>query len=193
MSFAKHIDNVSMKISRITGTFTILRTIVPTNILLKLYFALVYPHLTNHVVVWGSSPPSQLKKLLVRINTLLRTILGVTWVNGRPLLHNSELYKQLRLMNFNSIYKLNLFKLLRQLLDGKLPEFWEMLLGNYIIPHTYNTRGVGFRHPNISCEIERRALSFQLIMMIEELPSGILEISPKASIKQMKKNLLAVQ
>ena len=113
MSFAKHIDNVSLKISRITGTFTILRTIVPANILLKLYFALVYPHLTNHVV-WGSSPPSQLKKLLVRINTLLRTILGITWVNGRPLLHNSELYKQLRLMNFNSIYKLNIFKLFRQ-------------------------------------------------------------------------------
>ena len=108
-------------------------------------------------------------------------------MNGRPLLHNSELYKQLGLMNFSSIYKLNLFKLHRQLLDGKLPEFWELLLGNYVIPHNYNTRGIGFRHPDISCEIERRALSFQLIMMIEELPSGILEVSSKASISQMKK------
>ena len=129
----------------------------------------------------------------MRINNLLRTILGVTWVNDSPLLHDSELYKQMRLMNFSSIYKLNLFKLLRQFLDGKFPEFWEMLLGNYVIPHTYNTRGVGFRHPNISCEIERRALSFQLIMMIEELPPGILEVNSKASINQMKKTLLALQ
>ena len=158
MSFSKHINNVSLKVSRMTGTFTSLRSIMPRNILIKLYYALVYPHLTGHVVVWGSAPPSHLKQLTVRINTLLRTILGVTWENGRPLTSNNDLYKQLGLLKFNSIFKLNLYKLLRLLLDGELPEFWELLLVNYVTPHTYNTRGIRFRHPNIVCEVERRAL-----------------------------------
>ena len=107
MSYCKHIDNVSLKVSRMPGTFTCLRTFVPRSILLKLFHALVYPHLTNHVVVWGSSPPSHLIKLTVRINNLLRTILGVAWANGRPLMHNKVLYRQLGLLNFDSIFKFN--------------------------------------------------------------------------------------
>ena len=193
MSFSKHISNVSLKISRMTGTFTCLRTLMPRNILIKLYYALVYPHLSGHVIVWGSSPPSHLKQLIVRINTLLRTILGVAWENGRPLISNNELYKRLGLLKFSSIFKLNLYKLLQLLLDGDLPEFWELLLMSYVTPHAYNTRGIRFRHPNIVCEVERRALSYQLIMMLEELPPNILEVGLKASMKKFKKSLLIGQ
>ena len=42
---------------------------------------------------------------------------------------------------------------------------------NYVTQHEYNTRGVRFRHPNIVCEFERRALSYQLILMLDNLPS----------------------
>lgn len=193
MTFCNHINNVSLRISRMTGTFTCLRAIMPRNILIKLYYALVYPHLSGHIVIWGSSPPSHLKQLTVRLNTLLRTILGVEWVNGRPQTGNNELYSQLGLLKLNSIYKLNLFKLLRLLLDGELPEFWELLLASHLTPHAYNTRGIRFRHPNIVCEVERRALSYQLILMLEELSPSMLEISFKASIKQFKKSLLTGQ
>ena len=190
MSFSRHISNVSLKVSRITGTFTCLRAFMPKNILIKLYYALVYPHLSGHVVVWGSSPPSHLKQLVTRVNALLRTILGVEWENGRPLTSTSELYKQLGLLNLNGIFKFNLYKLLRLLLDGELPEFWELLLARYLTRHSYNTRNIQFRHPNLVCEVERRALSYQLIVMLEELPSGTLEGSLKTSLKHFKQSLL---
>ena len=153
---SKHIDNISLNVSRMTGTFTCLRMVVPRNVLMKLYYALIYPHLTNHVVVWGSAPPSHLKTLTVRINNLLRIILGITWENGRPSRSNSELYKELSVLRLENIFKFNLCKLLRLLLDGRLPEFWELLLGDHIAPHAYNTRQIRFKHPNISCEVERR-------------------------------------
>ena len=95
LNYSKHINNVSLKISRITGTFTSLRTFLPKNILIKLYYALVFPHLSNHVIVWGSAPPSHLKVLTVRVNNILRTILGVTWENNRPTVSNNELYMNL--------------------------------------------------------------------------------------------------
>ena len=108
LNFSKHIDNVSLKVSQITGTFTCLRTIVPRNILIKLYYALVFPHLSGHVIIWGSSPPSHLKNLTVRVNNLLRTILGVTWDNGRPSMGTDEMYRELGILKLNNIYKLNL-------------------------------------------------------------------------------------
>ena len=193
MSFAKHIDNISLKVSQITGTFTCLRTIVPKNILIKLYYALVFPHLSGHIIVWGSAPSSHLKCLTVRVYNLLRTALGVTWDNGRPSMGTDEMYRQLGLLKLNSIYKLNLYKLLRLLLDGQLPEFWELLMAKYLTSHAYNTRQIRFRHPNVRSEVERRALSYQLILMLEELPSDILEMSFKSSIKHFKRELLASQ
>ena len=193
LNYSKHIDTVSLKVSRMTGTFTCLKSFVPRNILIKLYYALVFPHLNNHVVIWGSAPPSHLRSLTVRINNLLRTILGVRWENGRPLMSNSELYKELNLLNLNSIFKINLYRLLRFLLDGKLPEFWQLLLANHETTHSYNTRNLRFRRPSIVCEIERRALSYQLIKMLDELPPDILEMNFETSLKQFKKYLLAGQ
>ena len=160
---------------------------------MKLYYALVFPHLSNHIIVWGSSPPSHLKSLIVRVNSLLRTISGVTWENYRPTVNNNELYKSLKLLKLSSIFKLHLYKMLRLLLDGELPEFWQLLMANYVSPHMYNTRGIRFRHPDIVCEVERRALSYQLILMLEDLPADILEIPYLASIKRFKKTLLAIQ
>ena len=163
------------------------------NILIKLYYALVYPHLSGHVVIWGSAPPSHLKCLTVRLNNLLRTVLGVTWENGRPSMSTKEMYKELGLLRLQNIFKLNLYKLLRLLMDGKLPDFWEILLARHTTPHAYNTRGLGFRHPNITCEVERRALSYQLIKLLEELPPNLLEINFRSSIKHFKRLLLTDQ
>ena len=193
LNYSNHINNISLKISRITGTFTCLRTIVPRNILMKLYYALVFPHLSNNITVWGSAPNSHLKPLIVRVNNILRIILGVTWENHRPTLSNNELYRHLNILNLGNLYKLNLYKLLRLLLDGALPEFWQLLLARYTTPHAYNTRGIRFRHPNITSEVERRALSYQLILLLEELPANILDRNPKASAKLFKRNLLESQ
>ena len=126
LNYSKHIINTALTISRITGTFSGLRQIVPKEILIKLYYALVYPHLCNHIAVWGSAPPSHLKILVVRTNNILRTILGVLWENNRPVLSNDELYRKLNLLKLNNIFRLNFYKLLRLLLDRELPEFWQL-------------------------------------------------------------------
>ena len=145
--------------------------------------------MSNHIVVWGAAPTSQLKNLTVRINNMLRMILGVVKINGRPTISNKELFKQLELLNLTSIYKYNLFKLLKLLLDGKLPAFWNLLMAQYVAPHTYNTRQIRLRHPALVCEVERRALSHQLILLHEKVPRNILECNYATALKQFKKFL----
>ena len=119
--------------------------------------------------------------------------MGVTWENGRPSMSNNDLYKRMNVLRLENIFKFNLFKLLRLLLDGKLADFWEILLADYVAPHSYNTRQIRFRHPDISTEVERRALSYQLIIMLEELPPNILEVDFNTSIRKFKKILLSMQ
>lgn len=190
LNFSAHINKVALNISRITGSFTNLRSILPIKILIQLYYALAFPHIQNHIVVWGAAPASHLKFLSIRINNMLRVIQGVTRVNGRPTMSNDDLYKQLGLLNLTSVFKYNLFKFLRLLIDGKLPEFWNMLMSEHIPSHSYSTRQLGFRHPALVCEIERRALSHQLILLYESVPRNVLEMNFKPSLRIFKKSLM---
>ena len=103
------------------------------------------------------------------------------------------MYRKLNLLKLNNIVRLNLYKLLRLLLDGELPEFWQLLLANYVTQHEYNTRRVGFRHSNIVCELERRALSYQLILMLDNLLSYFLETNFKISLRHFERALLEEQ
>ena len=161
--FSKHINNISLNVSRITGSLGSIQNFVPGCILLKLFYSLALPYLTNHIVVWGAAPASHLSNLNVRVNNLLRLILGVKWVNGRPTLGNRHLYKILGILNVNSLFKFNLFKFLKLLLEGKAPEFFEMLLQPHLRSHSYETRRGMFQHPNLTYEDERRDLGHQLI------------------------------
>ena len=151
------------------------------------------PHIFSHIVVWGAAPDYQLKTLFVSINNMLRTILGVNRINGRPTISNDDLYKQLGLLKLSSIHKYELFKFLKLMLDGKLPEFWNILMAEYITPHTYNTRQIRLRHPALVCEVERRALPHQLIVLYEDIPSNLLEENYSTAVKHYKKLLLDCQ
>ena len=193
LSFSKHINKISLNISRITGSFINLRTFMPLQILMRLYYALVFPHLNNYIIIWGSSPQSHLSPLIVRINNLLRTILGIPRVNGRPIMSVKELYEQLCLLKLENIFKYNMYKFLRQLLDGELPEIAATLLGDHIATHTYDMRQVRYRHPALTSEIERRAVPHQLIILFENIPRDILEMSRTKSLTAYKRHLLSQQ
>ena len=166
---------------------------MPIQLLVKLYYALAFPHIQSYIVIWGAAPASHLKILTVRINNLLRVIQGVATVNGRPTVSTDDLYKQLGLLKLTSVFRYNLFKFLKLLIDGKLPEFWNDLMSEYIAPHSYNTRQLRFRHPALVCEIERRALSHQLIILYERVPRNILEMNFKPSLKAFKRSLMQSQ
>ena len=79
LCFSSHINKVALNISRITGLFSNLRNIIPCSVMMKLYYALAYPHLINHIIVWRATPVTHLKVLSTRLNNMLRVILGIRW------------------------------------------------------------------------------------------------------------------
>ena len=193
LSFARHVSTVSLNISRISGLLSGLVNYVPVSILLKLYYAFAYPHLISHVIVWGASPVVHLRTLNVRVNNLLRLILRVPWENGRPTVSNDDLYQLLGVFKIDSVFKFSLFKFLRQLLDDKFPELYDVLLRPFHSLRNYDTRGGIFRQPHLSCEVERRALSHQLIALYNETPNAILNKKFSVSLRHYKEFLLVNQ
>ena len=66
-------------------------------------------------------------------------------------------------------------------------------MAKYVTPHGYSTRRIGFRCPDVTCEVERRGLSYQLVMLLEELPAGLIDMNFNSSVKQLKRALLNSQ
>ena len=63
INFYEHIKVLECKIARSVGILTKLKTILPNQNLLQLYYTLVHSHLTYEISIWGSTYPSHLQKL----------------------------------------------------------------------------------------------------------------------------------
>lgn len=191
MSFATHIDKLCTRVCQYTGISNQLKKSVPQEIIMKIYNSLLLPHLTLHIEIWGASQEVYLNKLAIKQNNLLRVILSVKYENWRPVGQTSDLYETLHVLTVRSIYKLQLFKFLWDLLTGKLPYFHELLLAPMAIQHRYENRGRIYRHPLLTCEVERRGLQYQLIKFYETLDVDFyIGVSKFRAVKNYKKFLL---
>ena len=129
------------------------------------------PYILLHIEIWGAAPAVHMSRLNVKINMLLRSIMGVRYIGGRLTLDTTSMYNQLGILKLKKVFKLRLYSLLVSLLNGSLPDFFNLFLVPYLTAHNYATRGRIFRTPLVSCEVERRAVSYQLIRLYEEIPA----------------------
>ena len=89
---------------------------------------------------------------------------------------------------------LQLFKFMILILKGCIPFFYNLLLQPLITSHNYGTRAGAFRHPLISCEVERRSIASQLILMHEEINADVyVNLSIAGAICKYKRSLLSRQ
>ena len=193
MSYSSHIDRICIKISQFIGVFYNLNKILPKDVLLLLYHTFILPHLMLHIVLWGKAPEVHLNKVKVKQNKLLRAILNVEMVNGVPQQGSMSMYNELGLLTVDNLFKYQLFRFLNLLLNGTLPSFYNLLLRPLLSVHTYSTRTRRFRHPPLVCEVERRAVAHQLVIMYDEIDLNLFSFHIHRSLRLYKKFLLSEQ
>ena len=196
MSHSMHIINVVSRVSRFIGTFYCLRVVVPRFVLTMLNSSFVMPHILLHIEIWGAAPAVHMSSLNVKINMLLRSIMGVRYIGGRPTLDTTSMYNQLGILKLKNVFKLRLHSLLVSLLNGSLPDFFNLFLSPYLTAHNYATRGRIFRTPLVSCEVERRAVSYQLIRLYEEIPAQYCNTDNSSHgrlVRHFKQHIYSVQ
>ena len=74
LSWNVHLDNLTKKITRSIGIMYKIRPSVPNNILIKLYYALIYPHLLYAIQVWGSTFDKYINPVFILLKKVVRLI-----------------------------------------------------------------------------------------------------------------------
>ena len=193
MSFACHINLVSTHISRFTGIFHHLRKIVPLSVLKTLYHSFIVPHIVLHIEIWGAAPETYMNKISIKQNKLLRAILGIQVIDGRPVGRVVDMYRNFNVLTVKNIFQLQLFKFLMYVLNEN-PQFYNFLLRPLETTHAYRTRGGDYRQPMLTCEVQRRGVINQLVLKLSEANiTELTTLQPRAAIKRYKRSLLHYQ
>ena len=107
----------------------------PCRILKSLYHSLVYPYYTYCNLIWGSAPSTHIDSLVLLQKKCIRIISKAGYLD-----HTEPLFKELKLLNVDKIYKYNCAKFIYCISNNiKYAEFRDRLTQNKSF-HNYNTR-----------------------------------------------------
>ena len=110
-----HLDNLTKKITRSIGIMYKIRPFVPDNILIKLYYALIYPHA---IQVWGSTFDKYINPLFI-LQKVVRLISHVKIKDDKGNYnHSSLLFKDLRVLKIKDIFRNQIALLVFDCLQG---------------------------------------------------------------------------
>ena len=76
LNFQKKLIEIERKISRAVGIMFKLKSLLPQEALLKLYYALIHPHLIYGIIVWGSTFSTYLNGLTKLQNKPMKIVGG---------------------------------------------------------------------------------------------------------------------
>ena len=107
LNFHSHIKSVENKVARSVGILSKLKHFLPSNSLLKLYYAFIHPHLLYGLSIWGCTHKSYLSKLQTLQNKAVKIIGG-----GKYMDHATPFYSKLKILKIPELYKHEVAKLI---------------------------------------------------------------------------------
>ena len=94
VKFSCHCLHVQRKISRTIGLFYKIRTYVTEELLVNLYYSMIYPYLIYCNEVWGGACESHVNSLLLMHKRVIRIITGSSYLAyTKPLFLNTSILK----------------------------------------------------------------------------------------------------
>ena len=188
LNFTLHTQEVYRKLSKYQGIFYSLSSLLPQSTLLSMYYSLVYPVIIQNVIVWGGVPVANLRNINVTINKILRFILKVEYDdNNVPLMSTSHMYKTLKLLKFEDIYRYFLLKFLHFSFYKDNEVFFKYFLP--LVPrHAYSTRNTKINLPIVRLEIEKQFTIFQCCKLLNDIPDELMVQQTDTSLKNKYKS-----
>ena len=167
LNWKDHIISVKNKMSRTLYNLKMIKNLMPSHILKTLYMTLLQPYMDYGIILWGATNQCHLNKIHVIQKKAIRII-----TNSKYNEHTAPLFKELKLLKLNDIYKLNVGKFMFKMVQNKLP----LPVKNTFIKnqelHKHNTRQgvhIKFRRTKVaSCQISHKGPEVWL-----NIPNGI--------------------
>ena len=138
LDWNQHRQKVANKISRTLGLLNRLKHTLPQLTLKLLYNSLIVPHLQYGILTWGfqNTRISKLQKRAMRIITCSK-------YNA----HTAPIFKDLKLLKLDDIFKLSLLKFNYKLVNNLLPKYFPGMFVLNNSTHTYGTRYKDINRP----------------------------------------------
>ena len=176
LKFNKHINLITSKISKSVGIFYKFKSFLSRELLVLLYYSLIYPYLLYANAVWGATFHTHLKPLILIQKRIIRLITGQSY-----LAHTNPLFASTSILKVTDI---NFFVMAQMC-------FYSDQILNYSPIHAYPTR---FRN-NVRPEFQRlticqRSTKYLLPSVWNELPPDIKTIDSFRTYKNKVKELL---
>ena len=103
LNFKPHIDFICSKLSKSTGMLFRVSKIVPQSIMIKLYYAFIYPHLVYGILIWGNSCDVHLNPLVLLQKKIIRILTSSSYLS-----HTEPLFYRTKILRVDDIFKLYL-------------------------------------------------------------------------------------
>ena len=129
LSWKSQVSYIAKKIKRNIGILSKLRYYVNSDILVKLYYALIYPFLTYGLISWWLTPILQLQKRATRVMTF-----------SKFHEHSSPIFKRLNIVKLPDRVFLNIAVFMYKFHNTRLPAVFDTFFTQVNKRHNYNTR-----------------------------------------------------
>ena len=177
LKFKEHAMITQKKISRVIGTVRRIRNCIDDSILHRLYYSLVYPHLTYGIVAWGNSSIGCINGMSIIQKRFIKFF-------SSPMVENSYTF-----LSYRSIYKyfvcIKFFKCFYQ----ELHPYFGNIIKSYIPGHNHPTRfseTEGINLPRFRLASSQTSFLYSAIITWNTLP---LDLRKSASLDIFKKQL----
>ena len=184
---------VYKKVSKMQGIFYSLSSLLPESTLVTIYYSLVYPIISQNVVIWGGITEANIRNIKIVLNKILRSLLNVKHdENNIPQMPTNDMYKSLNFLKFEDVYKYFLLMFL-QFVISKNEDLFNSILRPLIPQHHYGTRGTRINLPVVRLQIEKQFTVFQMCKLLNELPEYVIDGQSRQSLKYRFKNYAVSQ
>ena len=135
LNWKHHVECIVKKIRRSIGILSKLRYYVGLDILLSLYYALIYPFLTYGIIIWGNTYKTTLQPIFILQKRAMRLITFSRFDE-----HASPLFKSLEIIKFLELVTFHLAIFMYKYHNQLLPSVFNSFFTKISQIHTYNTR-----------------------------------------------------
>ena len=173
LNWKKHLDHISLKISKIIGILHRLKFVYPKTVLLMLHNTFIVPHLTYCMLSWGSLLSDN-----HRIHVLLKKGLQIV-AGGGYLSHTEPICKQIQLLKVADMFRVALWNFYFKLMNNLLPSYFDIFkptLG--VVCSFYDIRKPLFSLPKPYIELQKSSLKYVLSKLLNE-ENGCISITSK--------------
>ena len=188
LSWNKHINHISLKVSKAIGILYRLKSVYPLSVLLTLYNTLVLPYFNYGILTWGSIIKEdhhlhKLQKKAVRIIT-----------QSDYIAHTEPLCKQNRLIKLPNMFSLAVWKFYYKVMNNQLPIYFSVM--KPVLPQIcsrYEVRNPVFHLPHIRHSFADQSIRCCLIKQLNAengstITTGMVHTSSFPSYKYHIKN-----